>query len=144
MPQKPSFPFQITLFLYDSVVILALPLVTLTPSCLARETLSIRFFEETACAILEIYVNLRPEHTFGLLRRPNLLSGVGLVVHEEEVKVAGVVDEEDLVAGWGQVLGLLVAAIANLLPPVSLSSRHRLSQSRQVVVCARLMNLPLA
>jgi hypothetical protein len=34
------------------VVILALPLVTLTPSCLARATISIRFREDTACAIL--------------------------------------------------------------------------------------------
>jgi hypothetical protein len=39
--------------LYDSVVILALPLVTLTPSCLARATISIRFFDETALAILD-------------------------------------------------------------------------------------------
>ena len=38
--------------IYDSVVILALPLVTLTPSCLARATISILFLEETACAIL--------------------------------------------------------------------------------------------
>lgn len=37
--------------LYASEVILALPLVTLTPSCLARATISIRFLEETACAI---------------------------------------------------------------------------------------------
>jgi hypothetical protein len=42
-----------TYTLYDSVVILALPLVTLTPSCLARATISIRFFDETALAILD-------------------------------------------------------------------------------------------
>lgn len=35
-------------------------------------------------------------------------------MHEEEVDVAGVVDEEDLVAGWSQVLGLLVATITDL------------------------------
>ena len=38
---------------YDSVVILALGLVTLTPSCFARAMISIRFRAETACAILE-------------------------------------------------------------------------------------------
>jgi hypothetical protein len=45
----------------------------------------------------------------------NVLSSVCLVVHEENVDVADVVDEEDLVAGWGQVLGLLVAAESDLL-----------------------------
>jgi hypothetical protein len=43
-----------------------------------------------------------------------LLGGVGLVVHEEEVEVAGVVDEESLVAGGHHVAGLLVASVANL------------------------------
>lgn len=38
--------------LYDSVVTLAFALVTLTPSCFARATISIRFLEETPCAIL--------------------------------------------------------------------------------------------
>ena len=38
----------------------------------------------------------------------NVLCGVGLVVHEEEVKVTGVVDEESLVAGRHQVTGLAV------------------------------------
>ena len=37
---------------HDSVEIFALELVTLTPSCLARATISIRFLDETACAIL--------------------------------------------------------------------------------------------
>lgn len=37
---------------YDSVVNLALPLVTLTPNCFARATISILFLDETACAIL--------------------------------------------------------------------------------------------
>jgi len=46
---------------------------------------------------------------------PGILCGVGLVVHKEEVDLAWVVDEEDLVAGWGHVLGLLVAAEADLL-----------------------------
>jgi hypothetical protein len=43
-----------------------------------------------------------------------LLGGVGLVVHEEEVEVAGVVDEESLVAGGHHVAGLLVGTVANL------------------------------
>jgi hypothetical protein len=47
-----------TYTLYDSVVILALPLVTLTPSCLARATISIRFFDETALAILVKFVSV--------------------------------------------------------------------------------------
>ena len=44
----------------------------------------------------------------------DILCGVGLVVHEKELNLAGVVDEEDLVAGWGHVLGLLVGTIADL------------------------------
>jgi hypothetical protein len=44
----------------------------------------------------------------------DILSGICLIVHEEKVDVARVVDKEDLVAGWCQVLGLLVAAISNL------------------------------
>lgn len=44
----------------------------------------------------------------------SLLGGVGLVVHEEEVEVTGVVDEESLVAGGHHVAGLLVAAVADL------------------------------
>lgn len=43
-----------------------------------------------------------------------LLGGVGLVVHEEEVEVTGVVDKERLVAGGHHVAGLLVATVANL------------------------------
>ena len=43
-----------------------------------------------------------------------LLGGVGLVVHEEEVEVAGVVNEESLVAGGHHVAGLLVGTVANL------------------------------
>jgi hypothetical protein len=35
-------------------------------------------------------------------------------VHEEEVEVAGVVDEESLVAGGHHVAGLLVGTVANL------------------------------
>lgn len=43
-----------------------------------------------------------------------LLCGVGLVVHEEELEVADVVDQESLVAGRHHVAGLAVVAIADL------------------------------
>jgi len=44
----------------------------------------------------------------------NVLGGVGLVVHEEEVEVTGVVDEESLVAGWHQVASLPVRTVSDL------------------------------
>lgn len=44
----------------------------------------------------------------------NVLSGVGPVVHEEELDIVDVVDEESLVARGHHVLGLLVGAIADL------------------------------
>lgn len=50
----------------------------------------------------------------------NELCGEGLVVHEEEVDITGVVDKEGLVAGGHHVAGLLVGTIANLY--VSLES----------------------
>ena len=37
---------------YDSVEIFALPFVTLTPNCFARATISMRFLDETECAML--------------------------------------------------------------------------------------------
>jgi hypothetical protein len=37
---------------YDSVLTLAWPFVTLTPSCFALVTISMRFLAETACEIL--------------------------------------------------------------------------------------------
>ena len=40
--------------------------------------------------------------------RNYLLCGIGLVVHEKEFDVAGVVDEESLVAGGHHVASLLV------------------------------------
>ena len=40
--------------IYDSVLTRALPLVTLTPICLARAMMSMRFRAETACAILHM------------------------------------------------------------------------------------------
>lgn len=44
--------------LYDSVEILALPFVTLTPNSFARATISIRLRAETACAILQHPVSI--------------------------------------------------------------------------------------
>lgn len=43
-----------------------------------------------------------------------LLGSVCLVVHKEQVEVAGVVDEEGFVAGWHHVTGLLVVSEADL------------------------------
>ena len=42
------------------------------------------------------------------------LGSVGLVVHEEEVNIASVLNEERLVAGGHHVASLLVRAIADL------------------------------
>jgi hypothetical protein len=44
----------------------------------------------------------------------HILGGIGLVVHEEELDVLDVADEEGLVARGHHVLGLLVGAIADL------------------------------
>lgn len=92
-----------------SVVILALGFVTFTPSCLAREMISIRFLDETAWEILVI-VNLYS--TLIILR--DVLSSEGLVVHQEEVDIAGIVYEESLVARWHHVSSLLVRSKTNL------------------------------
>ena len=43
-----------------------------------------------------------------------LLGSESLVVHEEEVDVAGVVDEEGLVARGHEVAGFSVGAVADL------------------------------
>lgn len=56
--------------------------------------------------------------------RMRLLCGVGLVVHEEEFEVAGVVDQESLVAGWHHVARLPVVAIADLYCAASSASIH--------------------
>lgn len=47
-------------------------------------------------------------HSRDWRRRQNVLSSEGAVVHEEELNVLGVVDEESLVAGGHHVAGLLV------------------------------------
>ena len=69
-------------------------------------------------------------------------------MHEEKVNFTGIVDEEDLVAGWSQVLGLLVGAIADLyrqmLAIVSLPSASRpslVSSKQQTWYCAELSEL---
>ena len=43
----------------------------------------------------------------------NVLSSEGAVVHEEELDVLGVVDEESLVAGGHHVAGLLVGTVTD-------------------------------
>lgn len=53
------------------------------------------------------------------------LSGEGLVVHEEEVNIADVVDEESLVARWHHVASLLVGTETDLRKKVSpIFSKH--------------------
>jgi len=47
----------------------------------------------------------------------NILSSEGTVVHEEELNVVDVLDEERLVAGRSHVTSLLVGTITNLNPP---------------------------
>lgn len=98
--------------IYDSVVILALPFVTLTPSCLARATISIRFLDETACAILSRNMSSCTLRRSGFF--VDLLGSVGLVVHEKKVQVTDVVDKESLVSGRHHVAGLPVATVTNL------------------------------
>jgi len=46
--------------------------------------------------------------------RVNVLSSEGAVVHQEELDVLGVVDEESLVAGGHHVAGLLVGTVTDL------------------------------
>ena len=41
------------------------------------------------------------------------LGGVGLGVHDQGLEVLDVGDEEDLVAGWGEELGLLVGTVTD-------------------------------
>jgi hypothetical protein len=48
----PATPKELERILYDSVLTLALPLVTLTPSCFALVTMSMRFLAETEWEIL--------------------------------------------------------------------------------------------
>lgn len=52
--------------------------------------------------------------TLQVVFRGNVLGGVGPVVHQEELDVVDVVDDEGLVARGHHELGLLVGAIADL------------------------------
>ena len=54
----------------------------------------------------------------------NALSSVSPVVHEEEINVLGVVNEESLVAGGHHVLGLLVAAVTDLSNVLAFAHCH--------------------
>lgn len=44
----------------------------------------------------------------------DILSGVGLVVHQQKLNIVGVADKEGLVAGGHHVTGLLVGTETNL------------------------------
>ena len=98
------------------MVTLALALVTLTPSCLARAMMSMRLREETALAILlKSQVSYGAHSTRWKTRGKIIVLGsIGAVVHHQELKVLDVVDKERLVARGHHVAGLLVGAIADL------------------------------
>ena len=74
-----------------------------------------RFLAETPCAILVGMLEKFLRFCFFFSRkRLSVLGGVGLVVHEKELNLGGVVDEESLVAGRHHVAGLLVGTVTNL------------------------------
>jgi hypothetical protein len=50
-----------------------------------------------------------------------VLSSEGAVVHEKELNVGGVLDEEGLVSGGSHVTGLLVGSVSDLKPPIVLT-----------------------
>ena len=122
---------------YDSVVTLAFGFVTFTPNCFAFATISTRFREDTACAILDTML----AGGFAADLDAFILSGEGLVVHEEEVDIVAVVDEESLVPGWHQVTGFLIRAVPDLVADIPLahsSSIHPLLRT-QVPRCAPVL-----
>jgi len=98
--------------IYDSVVSLAFAFVTLTPNVFAFAMISTRFRAETACAILELSVSNVLSRL--VWKEVCILSGVGGVVHQEEIDIADVVDEEGLVAGGSEMACLPVATVADL------------------------------
>ena len=49
-------------------------------------------------------------------------------MHEEELDISGVVDQESLVAGWHHVAGLLVGAKSDLQSSISPSAQNRQSK----------------
>jgi len=91
------------LSLYTSVVTLALALVTLTLSSLARAMMDTRLRDDTLCAILKVVSVV--VHRKRCTER-YALCGKGFVVHEQELEVLRVLDEKRLVAGRHHVLGL--------------------------------------
>jgi hypothetical protein len=71
--------------------------------------ISILFLDETAWEILYLVSSVSV-----YIEQFDVLSGVGLVVHEEKVNITGVVDEESLVAGWHHVASSLVGTETDL------------------------------
>lgn len=81
--------------------------------------ISILFLDETAW---EILLRVSPD---GYSRRYlYILSSEGLVVHEEKVNFADVVDEESLVTGRHHVASLLVGSETNLYPSSAIVPLH--------------------
>lgn len=70
------------------------------------------FVGQISIPIFSIPYETKESHVHGC---KNVLSGEDLVVHEEELDVVDVLDEESLVAGRHHVLGSLVGAIADLI-----------------------------
>ena len=105
-------------FVYTSVVTLALAFVTLTPNCFARAMMSMRLRDETLWAILGGHVSFqvawRQPQADGCGFQRDVLGGVGAVVHEQQLDVLDIADEESLVAGGHHEAGLLVGAEADL------------------------------
>ena len=73
--------------------------------------ISMRFLDETACAILDPRIStfLKP-----MSMDNRILGRVGTIVHQEQIDVAGVVDEESLVARGHEVAGFLVRSETDL------------------------------
>ena len=67
------------------------------------------------CDSADAHISITPKSQIRIVvDGEHSLCGVGLVVHKEKLEVAGIVDEEGLVAGRHHVAGLLVVAIADL------------------------------
>ena len=97
---------------HTSVVTFAFGFVTLTPSCFARAMMSIRFRDETLCAILQVpAVSEAGDGDFG---RHDVLRSICPVVHQEELDILGVADQKRLVTRGHHVSRLLVGAEADL------------------------------
>lgn len=96
---------------------------------------------ESVCARPGVFASLLWDRE---LEGRNALCGIGLVVHEEELNVLDVADEEGLMAGGHHVLGLLVGAIADLelqfhvshLVPFSFDARINYGPSQQPTLSA--------